>query len=206
MESETREAAEVKLAVSGATKKAAAMKGLFGGDGVSLVGQRRAHQVWGRSSRTKWFFIVLVVEAALAGLSSVSFQSAAPLTSLSPCLQESTIWSISCLPAFSFLKLPPWPPDSFLMSAPANNPSHHAKKTHKQHPLRRQNLQRYLNHFTRNRLSSAVLRKQRNGNAWQGKERGLESWERRKNMLWQQLVFGITELKVLHAWEVLSIC
>lgn len=35
-----------------------------------------------------------------------------------------------------------------------------------------------------------------------------ESWraEREKNMPWQQLVFGITELKVLHAWEVLSIC
>lgn len=33
-----------------------------------------------------------------------------------------------------------------------------------------------------------------------GRERG------REKMLWQQLVFGITELKVLHAWEVLSIC
>lgn len=60
----------------------------------------------------------------------------APLTSLSPCLLASTIWSIFCLHASCSLKSPPWPPNSCLLSAPADNPSHHAKThvAHKQRP------------------------------------------------------------------------
>lgn len=96
----------------------------------------------------------------------------APLTSLSPCLLASTIWSIFCLHASCSLKSPPWPPNSCLLSAPADNPSHHAKThvAHKQRPTPNpQNPPTYLNHFSGNRLLGCV-EEGRDGNTWRGRE------------------------------------
>lgn len=68
------------------------------------------------------------------------------------------------------------------------------------HPLHpTANPPRYLNHFTGNRLLGCVEEGQR---CKYGEGRKKEKWGAERkcwNMLWQQLVLGITELKVLHA-------
>ena len=140
----------------------------------------------------------------------LSFHLPAPLTSLSPCLPASTIWSIFCLPASCSRKSPPWPPSSCLLSAPANNPSHHAKThVHTNSAIIPQSPKpTYTSQsFQRGIDCSAVSRKgEMEIRGEGGKITG--EWKAciaRRNTVRQLLAFGITALTVLHAWEAPSI-
>lgn len=136
----------------------------------------------------------------------------APLTSLSPCLLASTIWSIFCLHASCSLKSPPWPPNSCLLSAPADNPSHHAKThvAHKQRPTPNPPIHKIHLHISIISAGidcSAVSRKGETEIRGEGGKITGE-WKAciaRRNTLRQLLVFGIAALMVLHAREVPSI-
>lgn len=81
-------------------------------------------------------FIVCGVETVPTSLSSPSYQSRAPLTSLSPCLLEFTIWSILCLPTSCSRTSPPWPPNSLHLSTPATIHLIMQKHTHAPLPPR----------------------------------------------------------------------
>lgn len=82
---------------------------------------------------------------------------------LSPRLLQFTIWSITCLLASYSRKSPPWPPTSFLLSAPANNPSHHAK-THTNTPPKTLLV---ILIILQQEQTLAMSRKERDGYVWQ---------------------------------------
>lgn len=145
-------------------------------------------------------FIVCGVETVPTSLSSPSYQSRAPLTSLSPCLLESTIWSILCLPTSCSRTSPPWPPNSLHLSTPATIHLIMQKHTHDPHP-----------HPHRAHDISIISRR----SCWlcRGRERcktcGKETMRtveqrgsrtRRKHTM-AAAMFRITALKVLHAQQ-----
>lgn len=201
----------------------AAIKTLFGvmrfrGSGFGsgeLIRSGVFFQRLGGRSRIKWapcwkelFFIVRGVETVPTSLSSPSYQSRAPLTSLSPCLLESTIWSILCLPTSCSRTSPPWPPNSLHLSTPAT--IHLIMQKHTHTCTRTTTLPdppRYLNHFTGNNLL-AVSRKGEMETRGAGRVRtaGQEGSRAGRKHTMAAAMLRITALQVLRAGDMLSIC